>query len=336
MAEHVATNTSQASDRHWVEDLFPPHFTVKLSDLTEKPKAADKGTLEAWRLSQRTKMRDIYEEVRAKMEAEAKIPKDKNIQVGAPMSKTQHNVQLKGQARRTVGSSKSGVRRNSSGNKENGADPDGMWTSDEMAVLRKEFQDNKEERRIIGLELKALQKDFRELDTKFREQTALLNAKLAELKRAQQECKRLRVQQQFTAKEVKLLESKLAMAEDDYREVVEQRLSLRREIAEARTDRARARQDAKELRIKLAEAETGYRLEMLEREETIRLEYESQVAGLYRELAEARTELDREQSEHRRAKKALDHLRVHFAQVASSQGHVPQSDSDALMNMQTF
>nr|XP_054770744.1 coiled-coil domain-containing protein 160 homolog [Lytechinus pictus] len=306
------TEGTTPGQRHWVEDLFPPHFQLSLSDLTREPQQADEGTQEAWRLAQRKKAKDIYHQVKARMDSEAQIPKDKNIQVGEPLSELKQNVKLTGKVKRSESSKKKEIR-DHGGDGERTEDG-GIWSKGEIEILRKEFQKVREEKQILHIELKALQRHYKDLEKKHKEQTELLNTKAKALKEAHQQNQRLHLQTQHLTKEVRLQMSKLAMAEDDYREVVEQRMTMRKDAVDLRKALSRTKHDLKEVTIQLSEADSRHRLESMEKEETMRLEYESQIAALYQELSECRTELEKERMEHKRSSKALELLRIHFAQ----------------------
>lgn len=336
MSQYTMQDTA-TSQRHWVEDLFPPHFSLSLSDLTRKPQEADEGTQEAWRLAQRKKAKDIYEEVKARMDAEAQIPKHKNIQVGEPLSDSKHKVRLTGKVKRNESSRNEKAFGSRDGDEENRTETveDGLWSSGEIGILRKEFQKVKEEKQIIHIELKALQRHYKDLDKKYKLQAELLNTKVNALKQSHQENTRLQLQNQHLIKDVRLQKSKLAMAEDDYKEVVEQRMKMRKEAIDLRKALSQTKQDLKEVRIKLSEADTRHRLETMEKEETMRSEYESQIAVLYQELGECRAELEKEQTEHRRSRKALDHLRIHFAQQ-SQRAEPKQSSSSDTKTLKVF
>lgn len=333
--------TSTQSQRHWVEELFPPHFTLNVSDLTKKPEQAAEGTQEAWRLAQRMKVRDIYHEVKARMDAEALIPKDKNIQVGDPMVESEENVRLKGHVRR-LGSSmrKEGLTSLEGGEKQKRKNSDdSLWSAGEIAILRSEFRKVKEEQQITLIELKALREEHEELRERYKRQEEALNATANKLKQSRKENKRLILQNEHLAKDVRLQKSKLSMAEGDYRDVVEQRLGLKREMRELRKSHVQATQELKELRIRLSESHAKHRLESMEKEEATKLEYDSQIARLYQELGETRLELDKEQKEHRRSKKALDQLRIHFAQQAgktNAGSHLDQNEGRTLRVLQLY
>ena len=313
-----------SSQRHWVEELFPPHFTVSESELTKKPQQADKGTLEAWRISQREKVRDIYEEVKARMDADAQIPKHKSIQAGEPMRDRSRPVKLEGDVKRVESSRGSGVKGET--DKEN-VPNEALWSAGEIAILRKEFQKVKEEKQIIRIELETLRNEFDKLNEKCRRQNKALTGRESELKHLRQEKKRSSLQIEHLNKEVRLQQSKLAMAEDDYREVVEQRLALRKNLIDMRKEYSKAKHDIKELKIALTESDTKHRLESLGKEEALKLDYESQIARLYQELTETREELEKEQREHSRSKKALDHLRIHFAHQAGKMEQTTETAS---------
>ena len=97
-----------------------------------------------------------------------------------------------------------------------------------------------------------------------------------------------------------------------------------------------------DLEFRLQEDAHKLRLDHIAQEEELKLDYQAQINALYTELDETREALEKEQRTHGINKKALDHLRRHFASLPMTTtdggggggGNTGESRQDRLIHLQ--
>ena len=114
------------------------------------------------------------------------------------------------------------------------------------------------------------------------------------------------------------------LQEEDIFELKESKRHLKKQLTVLRQELSVEKLAQVKLSGELQQVGKKNALERIIREDGIRLDYERQIKSLYEELQEARAELEKERTENTSARKALDHLRIHFASLPSKCSSEPR------------
>ncbi|XP_022101997.1 coiled-coil domain-containing protein 160 homolog [Acanthaster planci] len=301
-------------EKHWVEDLFPPFYTYTLdqdenvgttspSHQAEVEEKDDNG-------EDLQRIQRLYDRVRIQLNHKHKESRQKCIQVGEPLAE-----HLPPQSPSSGCAKTSKEKRKTPSKTE---EDECLWTAKELQILRTAAEAAKQENARLNAELSITGKQKEKLARRCKQQSAALEAKDAELLERKQEterlslcCHHLETELGHSRMTVKFLEEDIGELRDSKRRLKKQLKDAERELSELRLEQAK-------LQDKLLQVKKGNALESIVREDGIRLDYERQIKRLYEELEETRTKLEKQKKENGTMRKALDHLRIHFASLPSS------------------
>ncbi|XP_038050755.1 coiled-coil domain-containing protein 160 homolog isoform X2 [Patiria miniata] len=322
-------------EKHWVEDLFPPFYTFSLGeDETASPRTASpsqgKGPNdEEEEEGDLKRIQKLYDRVRIELNRKEKEARQKCIQVGEPLK--EHLPQTSPCPRST----KRSKERKKTPSKRD--DDECIWTAEELEILRKAAEEAKQENSRLQAELIITGKQRDKLARKCRRQSAALAAKDTELLERKQETGRLSLRCHHLETELKHSRMTAKFLEEDIGELREGKRRLQTQLKDVHTEFSDEKLTRVKLESELQRVNKKNALESIVREDGIRLDYERQIKSLYEELEEARTKLEKQKTENGSIRKALDHLRIHFASLPSRNARLPKSqESDELGQLDLY
>ncbi|XP_076435854.1 uncharacterized protein LOC143275549 [Babylonia areolata] len=282
----------------WILELFAPSYARAADVLEGKHEVKE----EASRIRRVTafdpqSIKNVYERVYTmiKMDEELKKEKAQVVKSGSSVKKRVHPEEP---AEKMVDLQDSGI-----------------WNSEELSVLRNVFRAAKSQ--ICGLEvkLKQTQRHNAELEEKLAAQTKTLETKSKKLSEATKANHRLKIHCDELQMEVKATGMKLDAVTEMWKEIDQEKLRMMKETQEMRVALDRERMARERLELQLQEAGQEVAREKMLAEENAKVHYEHRILRLEEELRKRQEELQGEKQLHHKNKKALDHLRGHFASL---------------------
>ncbi|XP_033637406.1 coiled-coil domain-containing protein 160 homolog [Asterias rubens] len=293
-------------EKHWVEDLFPPFYTYTLdkSTTSQEEEGKDSPSLKPHDDEEEyiKRIQEMYDRVRIDLNQIEKERQQKCIQVGEPLS--EHLPQKSP----IVSPDKSKLGRKTPTNKE-----ECIWTAEELAFLRQATEETKQEKTRLQAELSLAIKQREKLGRKCKRQSEALAVKNTELLEKTKETERLSLRCHHLEKELKHCRMITRLQEEDIDELKESKQELKKQFTALRHELSVEKLTGVKLKGELQQVGKKNALETIVREDGIRLDYERQIKSLYEELQGAKDELDKEKRENTSTRKALEHLRIHFA-----------------------
>ncbi|XP_071950238.1 uncharacterized protein [Antedon mediterranea] len=290
--------------QHWVEELFPPTFKYNsLGELltNEKQLQEMKTTKFEPCTNSRTSepIDKIYDRVRLSYNNDVEARKQKCIQVGNPLRKSQQKSTIESPTVSTTATNEDSC----------------LWTNYEMKILRGSYQTMKTEKCKIEQELKVLKSALKEKEEKLKLYRKKFENKCKVVKRLSEENAHKEIECNDLCKELKAAQSVEVFLREDIADLENQKHSQQKVIGGLRKDLAQEKRNRTQISLDLAEIQQKFEHESELREERIRLEYEIEIKKLCKQIDKLVKELDKEKNDHVISKKGLDHLRAHFAGI---------------------
>lgn len=188
-----------------------------------------------------------------------------------------------------------------------------IWTGEELALLRRNWQQSKEENMSLKSRLQSAQDELAELRERLaRAEHEIKQCPTDAVRSLEQENERLYIR-------VQELESRYASYAHEFTAADKAVDEARKETGQTKaklnalvTDKSRLEYELNKCRLKLKLATSECTLKMEEQNEKIRIEYSQQINALKRSLTELQEKYSQEVNEHSKCKKALENLRTHF------------------------
>lgn len=282
----------------WILELFAPSYARAADVLEGKHEVKEEGPrIKVVSALDPQSIHNVYERVHMmiKMDEELKKEKEQAAKGGSSLKKRPLSDEL---TEKTVDLRDSGI-----------------WNSEELSVLRNVFRAAKSQ--ICGLEvkLKQTQRHNAELEDKLAAQSKMLETKSKKLSEATKANHRLKIHCDELQREVKATGMKLDAVTDMWKEIDQEKLRMMKETQEMRVALDRERMAREQLEVKLQEARQEATREKKLAEDSAKIQYEQHILRLEEEIRKMQEELDAERQLHTKNKKALDHLRTHFASL---------------------
>ena len=188
-----------------------------------------------------------------------------------------------------------------------------LWSSNEIAVLRKVFSAARSENTRLQASLNIAQERIGKLDRLVKKRTSTLEEKVNVLSEATKANARLQMVTNSLKKDLDQAYVVNDGIEEDLKELRSENTDLRRELHEVRSDMESERIRRQNVEIDLSDQRSEAQRQIHLREESLALRHNSKVAALKKQLQEVREELQKERKDHDRTKRGLDHLRNHFS-----------------------
>ncbi|KAK7484881.1 hypothetical protein BaRGS_00023924 [Batillaria attramentaria] len=191
----------------------------------------------------------------------------------------------------------------------------GIWNSEELSVLRNVFRAAKSQISELEVKLRQSQRHSAELEDKLTAQSKVLETKSAKLTEATKANHRLKIHCDDLQQQLNASGMKLDAVTEMWKEIDQEKLRMMKETQEMRIALDRERLAREQLEIQLREAGQEVTRERILAEENAKTRYEHRILKLEEELGKTLEELDHEKQLHSMSKKALEHLRNHFASL---------------------
>lgn len=191
----------------------------------------------------------------------------------------------------------------------------GIWNSEELSVLRNVFRTAKSQISELEVKLRQTERHNAELEEKLASQSKMLETKSGKLSEATKANHRLKIHCDELQLELNATGMKLDAVTEMWKEIDQEKLRMMKETQEMRITLDRERMAREQLEIQLREAGQEVTRERILAEENAKTKYEHRILRLEEELNKTLDELDQEKQLHTKSKKALEHLRNHFASL---------------------
>jgi len=306
---------------HWIEELFPPTYTLTTEDVLKKekeerePSVYEKLARGRVGITDYERMKNVYERVwlmmRMKEEENEKdrLPtNDKSTQI--PDLNAKYREVAKQEL--TVTEKLDDTERSL---EQVDLNQSCIWNSEEIDVLRNAFKAFKVENNRLKAELRANEEEMTKIREKYKTQLAKITAKdesLLEAKKANQRlhilCKTLKADLDDASAQVEIFRNELSEIQSANKELSKQNHKL-----QLNSNKDRIARKKLETILTNQEAEVKRGLDLVLGK--MKVKHDSEVGLLQKKIMELAQELTEEKKEHERTKKGLDHLRLHFAGV---------------------
>ena len=320
-------------ERHRVEELFPPTYAYSIDELM-KTIATDTDPSEAGSKSRskggvNQSARELYERVRVSFNRDIEERRQKSVQVGSPVSSRDcslNDIVYVGSPKKSNEKSVVGRKKTQSSSTEC------IWSPRELEMLRDEHQKVKTDLANIVIQLQLVEKEKCKVETKLKEQEVKLRKLVKSLHHSQQECKRLTIRCGHLDKELRHSNAQVKMLEEDISDLIQEKRTFKQALRDMQKELIQERRTRTDIELRLQEDSHKLKLEHIATEDGLKLDYQIQINRLYEELKETQEMLEKEQKEHSINKKALNHLRTHFASLPV--GDKEESLGDRLTKLQ--
>ncbi|XP_071839512.1 uncharacterized protein [Apostichopus japonicus] len=314
-------------DKHWTEQLFPPTFHLSKEEV--KNPSSRQNTLKD--KSPKTRVAAIYRRVKKEFDEEVWNARQKSTQVGDSLLKSSG---LRG--------SQDGVNREDAARaeiveKDTNLDNANLWDSSEIEILRIVFLETKQENDNLKVELDVVRNEIERTTERLKAKEKDSESKEETAKGTRNAFESLYLENTHLQREMKLMKRRCKSLEEDLKDLRTDKVELesekrkeRRKYLEEQAQRRNVEASLRnlELRTKTSERATV---------ETLKMDYELKIKRLLDELREKSYSLEKEKEDHKNTKKALDHMRYHFASLPREPVHLAsKSDDDILSNLQIF
>lgn len=292
------TRTSQTQWRDWIGELFTPTLDVEVGELLGN--VEDEGPIQSKikhvAAFDPEAIRQVYERVRVMMALDEEMKKS--------------DKQRKQKESESVGDTKKTVKE-----KEINLNDSCIWDSNEIGVLRQVFKTVKEENTKLNVRCRELEKHNLYLESKLSSVTGHFDNEKKELTEAQKANKRLKIHCDVLQNELDHANAKATAMEEVFKELQEEKTKLAKEVHALRVGADKERLDKSRLQMKLDTIHQEVTSERMVAEESIKIKFQSIVMKLKLKNKELSDELENEKKLHSTTRKALEHLRQHFASL---------------------
>ena len=299
---------------HWVSELFPPTFEFSIKDLLCKtPQSENQQKLFSKDDESKAKY-DLYERVYQEMDE--KIPHQQPSDASDLYEDGKHFEDVvhipkskKHDGKRGHKSRKDGMKKLSK------EEEDCIWSRKELWMLRKYFQKTKLQNIQLAAMLQNSECQVKEWKEKFElqaESTKILKEKLQQVTRQH---KTLKVSFKAMKEDLKKYHSKLKLENQHIRELQTERSHRVTEINSLRSEFNMERFQKEKLQRILGNKEEEVEGLIADRGFMLKQQFSLEIATLKKEIAILTNELEKEKEENSLNKKALEKLRMYFADL---------------------
>ncbi|KAK7090330.1 coiled-coil domain-containing protein 160-like isoform X2 [Littorina saxatilis] len=282
----------------WILELFSPTYANAAAVLDGKHEVTEEGPrIKMVSAFDPQSIKNVYERVHMMIKLEEELKKEK-AQAGKEGSAT------KKRHTETTADSKRVNLQDSA-----------IWNAEELSVLRGVFRAAKSQLSGLEVKLRQTQRHNAELEEKLASQGTLLDIKSKKLTEATKANHRLKIHCEELQLEVRSMVMKLEAVTEMWREIDQEKLRMMQENQEHRIALDKERMARQQLEIQLQEASQEIAREKMLAEENAKTRYEHHIHRLQEELVKAEYELEGERQLHSQNKRALEHLRNHFASL---------------------
>ncbi|XP_028407554.1 coiled-coil domain-containing protein 160 homolog [Dendronephthya gigantea] len=280
----------------WIEELFPPKF--KVNDFFR-----DDGTRPT-----RARLNESFQEVYEKVFEEI-------LSTSKEKDKSEHRHDSQEDA--SGGQEGNFTEANRDHNEEENGSEDiqdkCIWNADELKILRKFLKRSKLHNIRLSVLAQALQKDCERLRKTCEEQASeimKLNRKYSDVRKQN---KAMKIACKAFKEDAKSSQENFEICQDRMEKAIEDRKSAELELARIKHELEKVGKQNKVLQLELEKQKALERRLLENQNVALRSLHEKEITDLLERLETSEACLEKERNEHAITKKALVHLRLHFA-----------------------
>ena len=298
---------------HWVAEVFPPKFQFgSVNELLNGPEEDVKSKEKVEYLD------EVYRRVYFEQE-KAKKSTDDELHVGLERLE-------RSQKKRLVAKD----RKRPSKQKQKGQN-ECIWNESDLKMLRKFLQKAKMQNLKLASMLQSAQDEINTWKDKFKEVTEadeLLDSTFRILKKKYE---RLKVNYRALKDDVRKYHSSLKVAREECEQLKLERDGIAKLLNQAKAELNLEKLNNEHLQLKLDKKEKEYTENLKSQEQFLEQQHLLEIRKLQKEVARLTEKFDEEKQDNDLNKRALEHLRSHFANLKVSQES--SSGANAVVNM---
>ncbi|XP_036425030.1 coiled-coil domain-containing protein 160 homolog [Colossoma macropomum] len=292
---------SEELDQHWVEKLFPPHFTFQdllegKSKTTEEPRIVLPDRTESRRQIYIDVLREVQEkEEKIRRSSLAKRMSRDEQPIAADVEKKDSCEMLKPDCPGQINSREKCI-----------------WNEKDISTLRAALTELERDRWRLQQRLRSSDEQLKSEREERRRLQELLEEREEQLDCTRKEAARHALVVKALKMKVYQKDVQLQKLAKQSQEKAEEADGLRAELRRTRDGYRQIKQEHSDLAWELEKVKAQQKMEEARRVEDTRLEYQASTERLQKEVEEARNELRAEKERHGRSLTALELLRHHY------------------------
>lgn len=283
---------------HWVAEVFPPKFQFgSVEELLKCPEEDEKSKEKVKYLD------EVYRRVYFE-EEKAKKSTDEQLQV-----RLQHL-----EKRQLVSREKKRERKPQQKEQD-----ECIWSQSELKMLRKFLQKAKMQNLKLAAMLESAQDEIYMWKEKFKdvsESDELVKNSLGILKKKYE---RLKVNYKALKEDVRRYHTNLKITREDYKELKLERDDIEKSLKQTQAELNMEKLDNEHLQLRLDKKEKACEENLKSQEHFMEQQHQLEITKLHKEIAALTEKFEKEKQDNDLNKRALEHLRSHFANLKINQ-----------------
>lgn len=283
---------------HWVAEVFPPKFQFgSVEELLKCPEEDEKSKEKVKYLD------EVYRRVYFE-EEKAKKSTDEQLQV-----RLQHL-----EKRQLVSREKKRERKPQQKEQD-----ECIWSQSELKMLRKFLQKAKMQNLKLAAMLESAQDEIHIWKEKFKdvsESDELVKSSLGILKKKYE---RLKVNYKALKEDVRRYHANLKITREDYKELKLERDDIEKSLKQTQAELNMEKLDNGHLQLRLDKKETECEENLKRQEHFLEQQHQLEIMKLHKTIAGLTEKFEKEKQDNDLNKRALEHLRSHFANLKINQ-----------------
>lgn len=281
---------------HWVAEVFPPKFQFgSVEELLKCPEEDEKSKEKVKYLD------EVYRRVYFE-EEKAKKSTDEQLQVRLQ------------QKRQLVSREKKRERKPQQKEQD-----ECIWSQSELKMLRKFLQKAKMQNLKLAAMLESAQDEIHIWKEKFKdvsESDELVKSSLGILKKKYE---RLKVNYKALKEDVRRYHANLKITREDYKELKLERDDIEKSLKQTQAELNMEKLDNEHLQLRLDKKETECEENLKRQEHFLEQQHQLEIMKLHKTIAGLTEKFEKEKQDNDLNKRALEHLRSHFANLKINQ-----------------
>ena len=291
---------------HWVAEVFPPKFQFVTVD--EMLKSAEEEERETEKIDSPG---DVYRKVYCEQEKAKKI--------SGHVEKLKSSHPSRREKGHTVSSVRSERERKREKKPQKKEDEECIWSQSELKMLRKFLQKAKMQNLKLAAMLESAQDEINVWKEKFKdvsESDDLVKSRLLILKKKYE---RLKVNYRALKEDVRRYHATLRVTREDFQELKTEKSEIEKSLNETKSKLDMEKLHAQQLKAKLGRKEKEFEENVKSHEYFLNQQHLFEKAKLQKQIDRLSEEFEKERQDNDLNKKALEHLRSHFANLKINQ-----------------
>lgn len=285
---------------HWVAEVFPPRFQFSSVDEMLQNNKEDETENKRTHTGDEVYRKVYYDEEKAKKPSDEQSNSKRRRARGkrqtdpSDASRKEKKIEMKSQTNN---------------------DDECIWSQSELKMLRKFLQKAKMQNLQLAALLQSAQSEIRMWKEKFKDVTEsedLVENRYQVLKKKYE---RLKVNYRALKEDVRKYHNNLKVTRRDYQELQNEKNDIEKSFNETKLNLNREKLHSERLQAKLERREREFEESLKRCEFFLEQQHLIEKTKLQRDIDRLREECEKEKEENSLNKKALEHLRTHFANL---------------------